>query len=338
MSRIVIYCDFDGTLTQRTGSDTVFTQFYQSMFVGYMGVINNNYLTPSFITADEMQLKFEEKFGKYIMPLTCSAEDCKFLVSLDALEFLKTVIKSHQISFFIVTKNRPEYIKAMLRYQGFTPHEISRINFKSSMNKYHDVRNDHTAGDYFFIFDDDKKDLDAMHIAVKEKINESRINVFHAKTPGNVDWPQHLNAIQAILMVVKIKQASEKALANYLKYHQSNDKSDPRATDYNRHQGRGFFSFFRHGLRGQQVASEFNSKMKALNNVSDLLNELHSFLRDPSRAFHHHSFTSYLADELSKIDLVIPKLGARYTQKELVEQIVNRQQQFTNSVSLSQRG
>jgi hypothetical protein len=337
MSTIVIYCDFDGTLTQRTGASTVFTAFYQSMFAGFIGVIQKDYLTPSFKSADEMQRKFEEKFGKYTMPYNYSAQDTEFLLSVNALEFLKSVIKYHEIHFFIVTKNRPEYIKAMLRYQGLTPYEISKINFKSSMNKYHDVRNDHTAGDYYFLFDDDQKDLEAMHNAVKEKIHESRINVFHTKKPGNFDWPKHLNDIQSILIIDKIKKTSEIALAKYLKYHQCNNKRDPQATKYNRLQGCGLFSFLRHGLKGQRVASEFNAKINALNNVSDLLKELHTFLSDPSRAFHHHSFTSYLADELSNIDLVKPKFGARYTQKELVAQIVDRQLQVTNSAFPSRK-
>ncbi|AMP88199.2 TPA: hypothetical protein F7Z80_15195 [Legionella pneumophila] len=122
------------------------------------------------------------------------------------------------------------------------------------------------------------------------------------------------------LSVNDLQFAVYKAVQNYTNYHtKSENKNNPQ---YNRGQGDGYFSFFRHGSFGISTANKLYTSISAKNaTLDETVEKLKDFLGHSSRAYHHHSFTSYLADALAEKGLLISHPGSRYTQEDVVNQL-----------------
>lgn len=43
MPKVIIFTDFDGTVTGKSGNETVFTEFYQSLLQGYKKDVEQDY-------------------------------------------------------------------------------------------------------------------------------------------------------------------------------------------------------------------------------------------------------------------------------------------------------
>jgi hypothetical protein len=61
--------------------------------------------------------------------------------------------------------------------------------------------------------------------------------------------------------------------------------------------------------------------MSEASNKTALIKSLIDFFNDPSKAFHHHSFTSYLADELANIGLINYQNSHHYDAKTIVSEL-----------------
>lgn len=108
------------------------------------------------------------------------------------------------------------------------------------------------------------------------------------------------------------------AVKNYTEYHTGGNKSNPLI---NRGQGDGFFSFLRHGAKGIATANALQKEITPKNGISmkNAALLIKDFLADSSRAYEHHSFTSYIGDALAKKGLVKPHNGKHYHKKEIVK-------------------
>ena len=127
-----IYTDFDGTITAAEGSKAVFSPFFNSLLVGYKEGVEQDYKLTPMQASDVVQSLFEAKFGKYDEHFKQTQEDVELLMSPKAVAFFHEALKSSNVKVSIVTRNRHDYIEAMLRYQGFSEHEIAQFNIMDS--------------------------------------------------------------------------------------------------------------------------------------------------------------------------------------------------------------
>lgn len=203
MTHIVIYTDFDGTLTGKVGSATVFSPFYQSLLAGYSGKVQDYKQTPM-KPNEELQQLFVEKFGLFKDGFDYSQNDTEMLMSADAVLFLHELLKNDQVTINIITKNRADYITALLKYQGFSEEEINKISIQDSGYKFDAVSQSlHSLKErasYLYILDDDKSnDYPAMYRA-------AQMNSYHAdhirgynELPGQFNWSVYQNDILMLL-------------------------------------------------------------------------------------------------------------------------------------------
>ncbi|HAU1151983.1 TPA: hypothetical protein JBI12_08540 [Legionella pneumophila] len=147
--------------------------------------------------------------------------------------------------------------------------------------------------------------LDNPHSRPITKETEQPVNVPLDKTTLSV------NDLQSVVYT---------AVQNYTNYHtKSENKNNPK---YNRGQGDGFFSFFRHGSFGITTANNLYASISEKNaTTEEIIEKLKDFLSHSSRAYHHHSFTSYLADALAEKGLLTSHPASRYKQEDVVNQL-----------------
>lgn len=207
MTNVIIYSDYDGTLTQRSGNKTVFTPFYQSLLQGYKtGVTQDSYKNPPLKSETEVQELFEAKFGKYDNHFDHTQIDADMLISADAVTFLHEILKNEQIKLRIITKNRKDYIQAMLQYQGFTSEEINKIIIFDSGLKMQSVLTDlqpypHKEVRKIYILDDSKPDFGQMLRAVKIRgFKDEQIQQYNLM-PGQFEWSSYQHNIQQLFSI-----------------------------------------------------------------------------------------------------------------------------------------
>ncbi|HAT1775624.1 haloacid dehalogenase-like hydrolase [Legionella pneumophila] len=200
MPKVIIFTDFDGTVTGRSGNETVFTEFYQSLLQGYKKDVEQDYKNTPMKDPIEAQALFEAKYGKYNENFDHDQQDVDFLMSPEAVAFFHEVLKNNDVTVNIVTKNRVEYIKAVFKYQGFSDEEISKLTTLESGYKFNDVnsRLNHQTekANRVYILDDSPTDYAEMLRAVKGKgYNEEEIRGYH-KSPGEFEWSQYLEDVR----------------------------------------------------------------------------------------------------------------------------------------------
>ncbi|KTD42399.1 hypothetical protein [Legionella quateirensis] len=133
----------------------------------------------------------------------------------------------------------------------------------------------------------------------------------------------------------ELQDAVFKAVQDYTNYHTGGNKG---SAPLNRGQGDGFFSFLRHGAKGLATANALYNSINSDNmSVQETVKVLKDFMSDSSRAYHHHSFTSYLADALAQNGIVTAHKTSRYNQNEVVQEMeqwirANSTSQHSNSL------
>ncbi|ARB91514.1 hypothetical protein [Legionella longbeachae] len=212
MSIIIIYTNFDGTITEKTGENTVFTEFYQSLLKGYKKGVRQDYKKTSMKEPSEIQSIFEAKFGKYNENFDYKQRDTDFLMSSNAVNFFHGLLTKCGITVNIVTNNRIEYIKAIFKYQGFSDKQINKLTIFDSGHKFADVDSQLAHQKYkvnrIYILDDNEADYIEMLRAVKSNgYNEKEIRGYNKK-PGQFEWIHYLKNIKKIVPLVRDEPAS----------------------------------------------------------------------------------------------------------------------------------
>ncbi|AMP88265.1 HAD family hydrolase [Legionella pneumophila] len=202
MPKVIIFTDFDGTVTGRSGNQTVFTEFYQSLLQGYKMDVEQDYKSTPMKDPIEIQALFEAKFGKYNENFDHSQQDADFLMRPEAVAFFHEVLKNDDVTVNIVTKNRVEYIQAVFKYQGFSDEEIRKLTILESGYKFNDVnsRLNHQSekANRVYIFDDSPADYAQMLRAVKSNgYNEDEIREY-CKNPGEFEWSEYLEDVRKV--------------------------------------------------------------------------------------------------------------------------------------------
>lgn len=194
----VIITDFDGTATGVPGSNLVFTPFYSSLLVGGKG----DYKSTPMLDKDALQAKFEAEFdGK---------RDDSRLISQAAENYFRKALADESFAICINTKNRNDYIQAMLRYLNFTEEEISRISIKdsgwkgSATTTYLDeIQEDVSAHASIIILDDSQRDHDAM---VKAANDHDLVKRHHVTVISHRQAPSQFDAVWQNLSLVPLQR------------------------------------------------------------------------------------------------------------------------------------
>lgn len=204
MATVSIYTDFDGTVTKKSGSRTVFTPFYQSLLIGYKeGFSQSEYKTIPMIEPGEVQSAFEAKFGRYDKHFNKSQAHVDLLMSSDAVTFFHETLKDDEVTINIVTRNRSDYIKALFKYQGFSDVEINKLTILESGYKFDDV-NGHLKylkdkATKLYILDDTLSDFnDMVRAAQVNGYKEDQI-VKYNKMPGQFEWSKYQQDIRELI-------------------------------------------------------------------------------------------------------------------------------------------
>ena len=101
----------------------------------------------------------------------------------------------------------------------------------------------------------------------------------------------------AIAKVDKIKAAVDKAVKNYGEWYKGESQ----------HRGpNGFFSWLRHGQKGQEKARQLNEDLSQIDSASSesldrCATLINNFLSDKNTRYHRHSLASFILDELKTL-------------------------------------
>ncbi|WP_058480405.1 HAD family hydrolase [Legionella waltersii] len=398
-SQLIFFSDFDGTLTGLEGDSIIMKddlgaarerKFVSTLFIT-KNAPNKHFHEPM-LESNELQAKFVAQFGIYDPnKLNFETGMGRLLMKPEAVAALHELLKHDNAKFNIISANRKEYVLAMLRYQGFTPEEMSKITLyareinkpyqskdvsaKALLEGYKDITNAEV-----FVLDDSPKDRDRIVSAVCEhyqlpkptaeqdstkltttqhsitlhtpKVNTGQRNLkkygdlalsclqpkqktiehhtieHHAVAPDiTTEQLKHARDLKFKISHTKlhgntidmIKHAVVLAKDKYCNYHRSSDKDN---FDHNRGIKKGRFSGFRHGSSGILVAESFAKEVGKLNDETQALNSLKEFFANTSRAYHNHSFASYLGDELANIGLIsTPNYKGQYDPQQLITEL-----------------
>ena len=210
MPYITILSDFDGTLTGAEGRKAVFSLFYNSLFIrpfpGYS--VPGDYKT--------LLLKEPAVVAKLFEENDSELREMKMLMSDKAVEFLHKALHSVYIKVMIVTKNRADYIVAMLKYQGFSEYEISRLTIKDSGHKFEDVseelRTYPSRPTHFYVLDDNADDLHEMVRAVEGSgVPSTNISSYHCGV-GDFAWDRYQIDIKEKIMPMIFEEGRKERL------------------------------------------------------------------------------------------------------------------------------
>ncbi|HRD70912.1 MAG TPA: hypothetical protein PK657_12275 [Legionella sp.] len=198
MTRIIIFTDFDGTLTKKTGLATVETPFYKSLFVKRL-TKQGEYRTGQLKKSEEIQRLFKEKFD------ADEQTDTEMLIAPEAIAFFRDMLQLPDVAIYIVTKNRAEYIRELLIYQGFSEKDLTLINIYDSCYKGRDVStilaSQISRADFLFFIEDSEEDCKLMVEGAKSKQYSDDQMIQYVNKPGNFQWNQYQEAIETKLKV-----------------------------------------------------------------------------------------------------------------------------------------
>jgi 2-hydroxy-3-keto-5-methylthiopentenyl-1-phosphate phosphatase len=202
VANIIVYTDFDGTVTKRSGSDTVFTEFYQSLLSGYQENIIQDYKNTRMKDSNLVMSLFEAKFGIFDENFNYGQADANLLMSVEAVVFFQEILKNENVAINIVTKNRIDYVRALFKFQRFTEKKINKINITDSGLKYYDVdyniKSQKNRVSYLYILDDSAADYNEMMSAAQANGYQSDQIHGYNKSPGEFDWSTYQRDIQSL--------------------------------------------------------------------------------------------------------------------------------------------
>jgi len=131
MPLVRCYLDFDGTLTGVTGGKTVQHKLYRACWDGNY----KNYAEAEFIPAA----------GELLRKAFAVFDTTGLEIQDGALKFLKKMLVMENAEIIILSRNRKEYIQAVMTAQGFTDQEIQKIQIHGIKSEIYNNSNKHGA-------------------------------------------------------------------------------------------------------------------------------------------------------------------------------------------------
>lgn len=196
MTRIIIFTDFDGTLTTKPGLPTVESPFYKSLFVNGL-TKPGEYITGELKKSEEIQKLFKEKFK------SDEQTDTEMLITPEAIVFFRNMLQLPDVAIYIVTKNRADYIRELLTYQGFSEKELACIKIYDSCYKGKDVStilaSQTPRADFLFFMEDSEADCKLMVNGAKSKQYSDNQMTQYVNKPGKFEWEEYQTVIKGKL-------------------------------------------------------------------------------------------------------------------------------------------
>ncbi len=190
-AKIRCYLDFDGTLTNATGKDTVFTPLYTSL------QIQND-------VDDYADLPFKSNFQEILAQGLKLAENKSMNISEEAKDFLNTMLKE-QAEIIIVSLNRQEYIAALLQLSGIDGWkkivimDCSNLQIdkdKAVKTSEEDLKQQGRTADFVFIADDDASNYIRMRDGLTSQGYVRQHTLIGTScSPGKFPWPKLTKSI-----------------------------------------------------------------------------------------------------------------------------------------------
>ncbi len=178
MSQTRLYLDFDGTLSSLEGSQCINSALYKTLQID---------------SDDDYNFcSFKENIVNLLKAGFERPENKKMKVIEDALSFLKNMI-AEKADVIIISRNREEYIKAVLEASGLERtliDQITIIDTHKMTSKYQaviDLETQKTPRDITVICDDNFVDYSAMQKAVKNSGTKTSI-VPYSNAAGAFNW------------------------------------------------------------------------------------------------------------------------------------------------------
>jgi hypothetical protein len=170
MTKVVIYTDFDGTVTSRVGSKVVFSPFYQSLLIGYEKGETQDY--------KNTQMK--------------SVEVSINIVTRNRAEYIKALFKYQGFSDI-------EINKLNIMQSGYKLQDVDK-DLKARIQQ-------NQRPSFLYILDDDSiTDYPDMIAAAKMNFyTEEQIKGF-TKEPGQFDWNSYLQEVRVDILRPDIPQ------------------------------------------------------------------------------------------------------------------------------------
>lgn len=180
------------------------------------------------------------------------------------------------------------------------------------------------------LMSDGKPVFDAHHNPVMEKYDDleddkpasfsgEKRHLFQALLEQPLNIPVALTHDEQFLK--EILNEVQKALSQYKDYHRSHDSDSEAET-------RIRLGFFVNETKNFPKAAAFCEMLQAdIEKTGSLVNALHTlkgFFEMSSQTFYSHSFTSYLASALAKLQLITLRAKNHYTQLEVVSELETR--------------
>ncbi|CEG57747.1 hypothetical protein [Legionella fallonii] len=103
--------------------------------------------------------------------------------------------------------------------------------------------------------------------------------------------PRHGRHYQTDLIIL-LNRAISDATANYRDYY---------LNGVNTLQPNGWFSWWRHGVYGQNKAAEVNEHIQKYDSISSIMTHMNLFFQDPYTQYDNHSYATYLLHEFNKL-------------------------------------
>lgn len=215
MTKILVFTDFDGTVTHREGAGTVFSEFYQSLLDIDESLKGKGYKDAPM--KEDLQSLFEQKFGEYKEDVTFTKPDADMLMSADAAAFFREALSNPEVKIHIVTRNRRDYIIALFKYQGFSQQEIENITIMDSGVKYNDVKAElkrhRDKADFVYVLDDNLGDYTVMKNAVTDNHYAEMQICGGQNRPGEFTWKDYQKELQQFFKPLPVTSKETSALA-----------------------------------------------------------------------------------------------------------------------------
>lgn len=196
MALILLFTDFDGTITKLPGSQVVFGSFYRSLLIDPP---EKQYKNVSMKNENVVQQLFKEQFDTNDSGQPPPG-DRGVLMTDEAIAFFRYALNNDEIKVHIISRNRDDYIRALFSYHGFSPAEISRLAINCKDNKQRAV-SAYIANmqdmSKIYVLDDDEKDYQLMMQAVQHLDSDKIAGVHEA--PGTFKWQAYLQQIELLL-------------------------------------------------------------------------------------------------------------------------------------------
>ncbi|HAZ7574295.1 hypothetical protein OQJ02_00155 [Legionella sp. PATHC032] len=212
-------------------------------------------------------------------------------------------------------------IDSQSKYQQFKGLRVQEVNLPIIPDKKKDSKKEETKLNHFVRERPQGPQGRRLPSHLQAKVKRVPLDKPHTRLiTRETEQPVNVALDKITLSVNDLQSAVYNAVQNYTNYHtKSENKNNPK---YNRGQGDGFFSFFRHGSFGITTANNLYTSINAKNaSLCETIEKLKDFLGHSSRAYHHHSFTSYLADALAEKGLLISHPASRYKKEDVVNQL-----------------